>query len=169
MRARRVDVGQDPVLLPGRNFSLPACLSVQTAPRWEQASLPTLQTPSKESLPTALIRQAKGREKGNAISVLLIAAFLYHRGHMGPSLSACVCLKQTGFLPISSMHASTWFGAADAGDILSCFCCSATGCSAQLLEFHSCFRGKHCLWVLGDSLFLGLQHVMCAPSCVLNL
>lgn len=47
----KVDVGQDPAPLPGllagRYFWLPSCLSMQTAPIWERASLPTLQTHGK--------------------------------------------------------------------------------------------------------------------------
>lgn len=120
-----------------------------------------------ESLPTALIRQAKDREKGNAISLLLIAAFLYHRGHVGPSLSACVCRKQTGCAERdSSSFLSSPVPARGSGQLTSGTCCagfrrSATGCSARLLEFHSCFSGGGIAFgcCCGDGLFLSSQQV----------
>lgn len=178
MRVRRVDVGQDPAPLPGllagRNFSFPSCLSVQTAPIWEQACVPShpANLRQTESLPTSLIRQAKGREKGNAIFVLLIAAFLYHKGHVGPSLSACVCRKQTGCVERdASSFLSSPVPARGSGQLTSGTCCagfrgSATGCSARPLEFHSCSSGGGIAFgcCCGDSLFLGWQQVCVLPA-----
>lgn len=125
-----------------------------------------------ESLPTALIRQAKGRERGNTISLLLIAVFLYHRGHVGLSLSACVCRKQTGCVECnSSSFLSSLVPARGLGQLTSRTCCAgfrclATGCSAWLLEFHSCFSGGGIAFgcCCGDSLFLGLQQVYVLPA-----
>lgn len=127
-------------------------------------------------LPTALIRQAKGRGKGNAVSVLLIVAFLYCRGHVGPSLSACVCRKQPGCVErdsssfLSSPVPACGSGQRTLGSRCAGFCYSATGYIARLLEFHSRFSGRHRLWVLlwGRPL-PQLTAGMGAPSCVLKL
>lgn len=160
MRVRRVDAGQDPAPLPGllagRNSLLPSCLSVQTAPIWEWVLLPCKPRASPP------IRQAKWRAIGSAISVFPIAAFLYPRECVGPSLSACACRKQTGCAERSSSSFRSsrvpahGLGQLTLGTRCAGFCRSATGCSAGLLQCH-CFSGGGIALGCcgGDSPFLG--------------
>lgn len=75
---------------PGRKEFLASLLPFHANSPNLGAGVATLQTTANREHTTLI------REKGSAISVFPIAAFLYRRGHVGPSLSASGCRKQTG-------------------------------------------------------------------------